>query len=89
VSALIPASFVVVAVLWLHRSRMTALRSFHRAVLLSICFTEVFMFYRNQAAALLVLAFNLFAWACVNVVLTRETQNRVNGTRTQTRPAGA
>jgi hypothetical protein len=28
--------------------------------LLSILFTEVFMFYRNQAAALVVLAFNLF-----------------------------
>jgi len=30
----------------------------------------VFMFYRNQVAALAVLAFNLFAWACVNVVIT-------------------
>ncbi|HEY8831840.1 MAG TPA: hypothetical protein VIM21_04970 [Gemmatimonadaceae bacterium] len=89
VSTLIPSIFVVVAVLWIRRSRMTALRSFHRAVLLSICFTEVFMFYRNQAAALLVLAFNLFAWACVNVVLTRETQNRVDTSRIQTRPAGA
>jgi hypothetical protein len=51
-------------------------------VLLSICFTEVFMFYRNQAAALVVLAFNLFAWACVNVVITRESrlglENRIN-----------
>jgi len=38
--------------------------------MLSILFTEVFMFYRNQGAALAVLAFNLFSWACVNVVLT-------------------
>jgi hypothetical protein len=52
-----------------------ALRSFHQGVLLSICFTEVFMFYRNEGAALLVLLFNLFAWACVNVVLTRETRS--------------
>ena len=58
------------------RSRVTALRFFHRGVLLSILFTEVFMFYRNQAAALAVLAFNLFSWACVNVVLTATLRGR-------------
>ncbi len=73
-ATLIPSIFVVIAVIALRRSRMTALHSFHRAVLLSICFTEVFAFYRNQAAALLVLAFNLFSLACVNVVITRETR---------------
>jgi len=75
-SALIPSIFVIVAVIALRRSRVTALHFFHRAVLLSILFTEVFMFYRNQAAALLVLAFNLFAWACVNVAITRESHTR-------------
>jgi hypothetical protein len=69
-STLVPSIFVGIAVLALRHSRMTALHFFHRAVLLSICFTEVFMFYRNQAAALVVLAFNLFSWACVNVVIT-------------------
>jgi hypothetical protein len=77
VSTLIPSVFVVVALLALRRSRMTALLFFHRAVLLSILFTEVFMFYRNQAAALVVLAFNLFSWVCINVVLTHES--RVGG----------
>jgi hypothetical protein len=75
-TTLIPAIFVVIAIVALRRSRMTALRFFQRGVLLSICFTEVFMFYRNQAAALLVLAFNLFSWACVNVALTRESRKR-------------
>ena len=79
-SALIPSIFVVISVFALRRSRMTALLFFHRAVLLSICFTEVFMFYQNQAAALLVLAFNLFSWACVNVVITRESRVRVGKT---------
>jgi len=69
-SAIIPSIFVILAVVVLPRSRLTALRLFHRGVLLSILFTEVFMFYRNQAAALAVLAFNLFSWACVNVVMT-------------------
>ena len=69
-STIIPSAFVILAVVTLPRSRVTALRLFHRGVLLSILFTEVFMFYRNQAAALAVLAFNLFSWACVNVVLT-------------------
>ena len=74
VSTLIPSAFVVVAIFALRRSRMTALHFFHRAVLLSILFTEVFMFYRDQAAALVVLAFNLFSWACINVVLTHESR---------------
>jgi hypothetical protein len=72
-STLIPSVFVVIAVFALRRSRITALHYFHRAVLLSILFTEVFMFYRNQVAALLVLVFNLFSLACVNVVITRES----------------
>jgi hypothetical protein len=69
-STTIPSILVILAVVTLPRSRVTALRFFHRGVLLSILFTEVFMFYRNQAAALVVLTFNLFSWACVNVVLT-------------------
>ena len=74
VSTIIPAIFVGIAVFSLGRSRLVALRSFHRAVLLSICFTEVFMFYRNQGAALVILAFNLFSWACVNVALSQESR---------------
>ena len=58
----------------LERIDSAALRLFHRGVLLSILFTEVFMFYRNQTAALVVLAFNLFSWACINVVLTHESR---------------
>jgi hypothetical protein len=76
IATLIPSMFVVIAVITLPRSRMTALRFFHRAVLLSICFTEVFLFYRNQGAALLVLAFNLFSLACVSVAIGRETRTR-------------
>jgi hypothetical protein len=74
VSTLVPAILVGIAVYALRQSRITALRLFHRGVLLSILFTEVFMFYRNQAAALVVLVFNLLAWACANVVITREVR---------------
>lgn len=73
-STVMSAVFVSIAVIVIRRSRITALHSFHRAVLISICFTEVFMFYRNQYAALAMLAFNLFSWACVNVVITRESR---------------
>jgi hypothetical protein len=76
-ATLIPSIFAVIAVIALPRSRMTALRFLHRAVLLSICFTEVFMFYRNQGAALIVLAFNLFSLACVSVAITREMRRKV------------
>jgi hypothetical protein len=79
-ATLIPSIFVLIAVVTLPRSRMTALRFFHRAVLLSICFTEVFMFYRNQGAALMVLAFNLFSLACVSVAIARETRSQAGST---------
>ena len=69
-STIIPSVFVILAVATLPRSRLAALRLFHRGVLLSILFTEVFMFYRDQAAALAVLSLNLFSLGCVNVVLT-------------------
>ena len=69
-STIIPSIFVIIAIVTLPRSRLTALRLFQRGVLLSILFTEVFLFYRNQGAALAVLAFNLFSWGCINVVLT-------------------
>ena len=76
VATIIPTIFVILAIVSLPRSRLTALRFFHRGVLLSILFTEVFIFYRNQGAALAVLAFNLFSWACVNIVLTTTLRER-------------
>jgi hypothetical protein len=75
-ATIIPTIFVILAIVSLPRSRLTALRFFHRGVLLSILFTQVFMFYRFQATALAVLAFNLFSWACVNVVLTATLRGR-------------
>ena len=77
-STIIPIIFITIAIaiLALRRSRATALTFFHWAVLLSICLTEVFMFYQNQIAALIMLAFNLFSWACINVVIGQEAQMR-------------
>ena len=86
VSTLVPSILVVIAVFALRRSRMRGLYLFRRAVLLSILFTEVFMFYRNQGAALVVLVFNLFAWASVNVAITRESRAGVMGSSA---PAGS
>ena len=86
VSTLLPSILVVIAVFALRRSRIKALYLFRRAVLVSILFTEVFMFYRNQGAALVVLAFNLFAWAFVNVAITRESRAGVMGSSP---PAGS
>lgn len=78
VATVIPTVFVILAVVTLTRSRLSALRLFHRGVLLSILFTQVFMFYRHQGAALAVLAFNLFSWTCVNVVLTATLRGRTS-----------
>ena len=77
-STIVPSVFIILAVAKLPRSRLTALRLFQRGVLLSILFTEVFMFYRNQAAALAVLGFNLFSWACINVVVTATLRHKAS-----------
>lgn len=65
-SSLVSALLVALGVATMRRSRERALRLFHRSILVSIFLTQVFMFYRDQWAALLVLAFNLLVLAALN-----------------------
>jgi hypothetical protein len=58
-SSLLSAGFVAGGILALRRSRQSALRMFQRSILISVFVTQVFMFYRSQWEALVVLGFNL------------------------------
>jgi len=58
-SSLLSAGFVGAGILALRRSRQAALRLFQRSILISVFVTQVFMFYRSQWEALVVLGFNL------------------------------
>jgi hypothetical protein len=58
-SSLLSAGFVAGGILALRRSRQSALRLFQRSILISVFVTQVFMFYRSQWEALVVLGFNL------------------------------
>jgi hypothetical protein len=71
-SSLASALLVAVGVALLGRSRERALRMFHRSILVSIFLTQVFMFYREQWAALLVLAFNVAVLVALNFVREHE-----------------
>jgi hypothetical protein len=58
-SSLLSAAVVGGGILALRRSRQAALGLFQRSILISVFVTQVFMFYRSQWEALVVLGFNL------------------------------
>ena len=58
-SSLVSAGLVGAGIAALRRSRPAALRLFERSILVSVFVTQVFMFYRSQWEALVVLGFNL------------------------------
>jgi len=73
-SSLASALLVAAGVAALHRSRALALRLFQRSILVSIFLTQVFMFYREQWAALLVLAFNVVVLLGVDFARAHEAE---------------
>ena len=73
VSSLLSALLVLLGVLAIRRSRARALRLFRASILVSIFLTQLFMFYRQQWAALVVLAFNLVVLAGLRFMIERES----------------
>ena len=72
-SSLLSAALVLAGVVALRHSRTLALRLFQRSILVSILFTQVFMFYREQWAALGVLALNLLLLVALDFMRAHET----------------
>jgi hypothetical protein len=71
-SAALAALFVLLGVVMIPRSRLAALRMFHRSILVSIFLTQVFVFYRDQFGALPILIFNLLVLTGLHFVLDQE-----------------
>jgi hypothetical protein len=72
-SSLVSAGFVAVGIVAIRRSRRNGLRMFQRSILVSIFVTQVFMFYREQWAGLVLLTFNLLVLSALDFMIERET----------------
>lgn len=64
--------FVLFGVALIRTSRARAYRMFQRSLLISVLITQVFMFYEEQWAALIVLAWNLSILAALHFMLRHE-----------------
>jgi hypothetical protein len=73
-SSLLSAAFVGGGIIALQRSRQAALRLFQRSILISVFVTQVFMFYRSQWEALVVLAFNLLVLLALGYMRSHEQE---------------
>jgi hypothetical protein len=73
-SSLVSAGFVGAGIAALRRSRSVALRHFERSILVSVFVTQVFMFYRSQWEALVVLGFNLLVLLAVGYMRAHEAE---------------
>jgi hypothetical protein len=71
-SSVVSAGFVALGIIAIRRSRRDGLRMFQRSILVSIFLTQVFMFYREQWAGLLLLAFNLLILSALEFMIERE-----------------
>lgn len=71
-SSLLSAALVAAGVAAARRSWPLALRLFQRSILVSILFTQVFMFYREQWAALVVLALNVLLLVALDYMRAHE-----------------
>jgi hypothetical protein len=76
-SSLLSAGFVGAGIVALQRSRQAALRLFQRSILVSVFVTQVFMFYRSQWEALVVLGFNLVVLVGLGYMRSHEEQEIV------------
>ncbi len=76
-SSLLSAGFVTAGIVALRRSRQPALRLFQRSILISVFVTQVFMFYRSQWEALVVLAFNLLVLLALGYMRSHEEQESI------------
>jgi hypothetical protein len=74
IASSVSAVLTVLGAVRLRRSRREALVLFRRALLISIYFTEVFLFFQHQLAALGGLAQNVVLLLAVDALLRREVR---------------
>jgi len=73
-SSLLSGAFVLLGVLYLRKSRLNAYRMFERSVLVSILLTYVFIFYKEQFAALAGLTVNILILIAIKLMIREEKE---------------
>jgi hypothetical protein len=75
-AAAVSGVFVLVGILLLRRNRLLAFRWFDRALIIRILVVQVFLFEKQQFAAVAGLAVDLFVWAMLRTAISLEEQRR-------------
>lgn len=78
-ASLLSGVFVLLGVVALRRSRLAALRMFHRSILVTLLLTQVFMFYLEQLSALTGFALNVLILLALGYMIEREREHRAAG----------
>ncbi len=76
-SSVLSGVFVFLGVYYLRKSRLLAYRIFEWSVLVSILLTYVFIFYKEQFAALLGLTFNVLILIGLRIMIRREQADAI------------
>jgi hypothetical protein len=71
-SSFLSGVFVILGVYYIKKSRLLSLRMFEWSVLVSILLTYVFIFYKEQFAALAGLSFNLLILVGLRIMIRKE-----------------
>jgi hypothetical protein len=77
ISSLVAALLMLVGLLRIRHSRLTAYRWFERGVLVQIFVTQVFEFNQQQIAGVLGLAFNILLWVAVRSMIRAEIEQQL------------
>ncbi len=77
-SSFASAIFVLIGMALLRKSRLTAFRMFERAILISIFFTQVFVFYEEQFSGLVGLAIDLLILIALSFMIEMEKHTSSN-----------
>ena len=71
-ASLLQAVFVSLGLVKLKNSRLDAFRMFQRSILVSILFSQVLLFYRDQWSGLIGLGFNVLLFAALRFMISYE-----------------
>ncbi|MDA2921567.1 hypothetical protein MYX76_19085, partial [Desulfobacterota bacterium AH_259_B03_O07] len=75
---LLSGVFVFIGIYYIKRSRLLAYKMFERSILVSIFLTQVFMFYKEQFAALTGLAANILILVALRFMIEREESENIS-----------
>ena len=77
-SVLVSGIFTLLGIWFLPKSRIKAYQMFEKSILISIFFTQVFVFYREEFGALVGLTINLIIFSGLQFMIRRETNPASN-----------